>query len=84
MVTELKSQCGSPLRDKEMTDRKSLAEACYRMGTHGGYVLAFSTSIAAQNPELSWPEFRAILLDNGHGFCGHAEIVVRRAFERGR
>jgi hypothetical protein len=63
---------------------KNLADACYRMATKGGYVLAFSTGIAASNPDLTWEQFRNVLLANGNGFCGYAEIVVRRAFERGR
>jgi hypothetical protein len=64
--------------------RQTLADACYRMATHGGYVLAFSTSVAASNPNLTWDQYRLVLLSNGHGFCGYAESVVRRAFERGR
>lgn len=63
---------------------RDLAEQCYRMATRGGYVLAFATAIGRDNPDLSWPQFSAILQANGHGFCGHAESAVRRAFENGR
>jgi hypothetical protein len=54
------------------------------MATRGGYVLAFSTRMAAQHQELTWEQFRNVLLANGHGFCGYAESAVRRAFENGR
>lgn len=64
-------------------NRKTLANDCYYMTTHGGYVLTFATRVAVGIPDLSWSEFRRVLLDNG-GFCGYAESVVQRAFERGR
>lgn len=64
--------------------RQTLADACYRMATKGGYVLAFSTSVAASIPDLTWDQYRLVLLANGNGFCGYAESVVHRAFERGR
>jgi hypothetical protein len=51
------------------------------MATKGGYVLAFSKRVAADMPELTWQQYRNVLLANGHGFCGYAEIVVKRAFE---
>lgn len=66
------------------TTNEVLAHRCHYMATHGGYVLAFSTSVAVEYPDLSWQVFRRLLLANGHGFCGYAEDVVRRAFERGR
>lgn len=65
-----------------MYTRQNLAEACYRMGTRGGYVLAFSKLVAHYIPDLTWNEYRNVLLANGHGFCGYAEEVVRRAFGR--
>ena len=64
--------------------RKTLPGDCYRMATHGGYVLAFATRVAAEIADLTWEQFRLILLANGHGCCGYAEAAVRRAFERGR
>lgn len=64
--------------------RKTLADDCYRMATKGGYVLAFATCVAAEIADLTWEQFRLVLLANGHGFCGYAESVVQRAFERGR
>lgn len=64
-----------------MYNMQNLPEACYRMATKGGYVLAFSKRVAADMPELTWQQFRNVLLANGHGFCGYAEIVVKRAFE---
>lgn len=67
-----------------MYNMQNLPEACYRMATKGGYVLAFSTRVGADMPELTWNQFRNVLLANGHGFCGYAEIVVQRAFEKGR
>lgn len=64
--------------------RQTLANDCYRMATKGGYILAFSTRVAVSIPDLTWAEFAAALRNNGFGFCGYAEEVVRRAFERGR
>jgi hypothetical protein len=61
---------------------KTLPEACRRMASHGGYVLAFSKRMAAEMPTLSWEQYRNILTANGHGFCGYAESVVRNAFGR--
>lgn len=69
--------------DTEMT-KQDLPDACYRMATKGGYVLAFATRVAVSIPDLTWEHFRNVLLANGHGYCGYAEIVVRRAFEAGR
>jgi hypothetical protein len=66
----------------EMYNRQNLAEACYRMATRGGYVLAFSKRVAADMPDLTWNEYRNVLLANGHGFCGYAEVVVKNAFGR--
>lgn len=63
---------------------QTLPDDCYRMATKGGYVLAFSARVAAEMPDLTWERFRAALLANGHGFCGYAEIAVRRAFDQGR
>ena len=65
-------------------NRNTLADDCYRMATKGGYVLAFATRVAASIADLTWEQFRIVLLSNGHGFCGYPEIAVRRAFERGR
>lgn len=66
-----------------MYNRQNLAEACYRMATKGGYVLAFSKRVAADIPDMTWNEYKNVyLLQNGHGFCGYAEIVVQRAFGR--
>lgn len=67
-----------------MITRKTLPDDCYRMATKGGYVLEFSTHVAATIKDLTWEQFRAVLLANGHGFCGYAETVVKRAFERGK
>lgn len=64
--------------------RQTLPDDCYRMATKSGYVLAFSARVAASITDLTWNEYRRVLLANGHGFCGYAEAVVRRAFERGR
>jgi hypothetical protein len=64
--------------------KQTLPNDCYRMATRGGYVLAFATRVAVAIPDLTWPQFRNVLLANGHGFCGYAEVVVQRAFERGR
>ena len=64
--------------------RTTLPEDCYRMATKGGYVLAFATRVAVAIPDLSWNELRRCLQANGFGFCGYAEEVVQRAFERGR
>lgn len=64
--------------------RLTLANDCYNMGTKGGYVLAFSTAVAVDIPDLTWEEYRNVLRANGHGFCGYAESAVRRAFERGK
>ena len=64
--------------------RKTLPEDCYRMATKGGYILAFATSVAVSIPDLSWAEFANALRNNGFGFCGYAEEVVQRAFQRGR
>lgn len=64
-----------------MMNRKNLAECVYRMATKGGYVLAFSRRVAADIPDLNWNEYRNVLLNNGHGFCGYAEEVVKRNFE---
>lgn len=63
---------------------ESLAEACYRMGTSGGYVLAFSRRVPTLYPGITWATYRNTLLANGHGFCGYAESAVRRAFEAGQ
>ncbi len=64
--------------------KQQLPQACYEMATRGGYVLAFSTRIAASMPDLTWEQFSRTLRGNGHGFCGYAEVVVKRAFEAGR
>lgn len=63
-------------------NRQNLADSVYRMATRGGYVLAFSKRVAVDIPDLTWMEYRNVLLNNGHGFCGYAEIVVQRAFGR--
>lgn len=63
---------------------KALADACFHMATHGGYVLAFASRIAVANPSLTWAQFRSVLLANGHAYCGYPEIAVRRAFEGAR
>lgn len=64
-----------------MLNRSNLADATYRMATKGGYVLAFVRRVAADIPDMTWTELRNVLLNNGHGFCGYAEIVVKRNFE---
>lgn len=65
-----------------MYNMQNLPAACYRMATKGGYVLAFSARVAADMPELTWAQYRNVLLANGHGFCGYAEEVVKNNFEK--
>lgn len=62
-------------------NRNTLADSIYRMNARGGYILAFSKSVAAEIPDLTWGEYRNALTANGT-FCGYADEVVRRAFGR--
>jgi hypothetical protein len=65
-----------------MYNLQNLPAAVCSMARHGGYVLAFSKRVATDMPELTWTQYRNVLLANGHGFCGYAESVVRNAFGR--
>ena len=66
-----------------MTDKRKLADAIFQMNRRGGYILAFSTRVAVENPELTWDEYHHLLTQNGT-YCGYHPDVIRRNFEMGR
>lgn len=61
--------------------RNTLGEAIFRMNRKGGYILAFSKSVAIDIPDLSWQEYRNAVVANGT-FCGYSDAAVRNAFGR--
>jgi hypothetical protein len=72
---------GSSFNTEKPMTRMTLSEDIFQMNRRGGYILAFSRSVAAEIPDLSWNEYRNALVMNGT-FCGYADSVVRKAFGR--